>query len=307
MDVLIVFTKYLLLNRIFANPIAYASLAMSKYWTFTNFALNSAEVFRNHSGTIRYLAYGEETCPSTGKPHHQGIIIFHNERNSKKQIGKLFLTETNSAPQHVEIMRASFETNKRYCSKEGQYHEFGDKPQQGMRSDLIMLRDRIMNGANLDDIAIEQPHYFHQYQRTLERLRTIYLRRFSRQWQTEGLWLWGPTGSGKSHQAFQHYRYDRYYSKCVQDEWWDGYDGQEVVIINEFRGQIPFSELLDLLDKYPKTVRQRHREPVPFLAKKIIITSHKHPKEVYLNMGEDIQQLYRRCEIKKVEKNHEVV
>ena len=69
--------------------------------------------------------------------------------------------------------------------------------------------------------------------------------------------------------------------------WWDGYTGQETVIINEFRGGIAYSELLDLLDKYPKTVRRRCREPVPFLAKRVIITSVLQPKEVYCNLAEN--------------------
>lgn len=32
--------------------------------------------------------------------------------------------------------------------------------------------------------------------------------------------------------------------------WWDGYEREEVVVIDEFRGQYPLSDMLQLLDPY---------------------------------------------------------
>jgi hypothetical protein len=41
-----------------------------------------------------------------------------------------------------------------------------------------------------------------------------------------------------------------------------------------------FSELLlDLVDRWPKTVKIRNREPRPFLAKTLLITSSMTPEE----------------------------
>jgi hypothetical protein len=82
--------------------------------------------------------------------------------------------------------------------------------------------------------------------------------------------------------------------------WWDGYTGQETVILNEFRGQMLFSELLDLVDKFPKTVKIRNREPRPFLAKRLLVTSSMKPELVYsgvLEKSDNIDQLFRRFEI----------
>lgn len=78
--------------------------------------------------------------------------------------------------------------------------------------------------------------------------------------------------------------------------------GQETVIINEFRGGILFSELLELVDKWPKQVRRRNREPLPFISKNVIITSALHPKDVYHNISENdsFAQLERRFEIRRL-------
>jgi hypothetical protein len=117
-------------------------------------------------------------------------------------------------------------------------------------------------------------------------------------------WVYGPTGTGKSHYAFSNYSPETHYVYPNDGGWWDGYVGQEVVIINEFRGGIMYSELLDLLDKYPKQVRRRGREPVPFLAKLIIITSSKHPCSCYDGVYQEddsIDQLLRRINLIKMD------
>ena len=56
------------------------------------------------------------------------------------------------------------------------------------------------------------------------------------------------------------------------NDWQDGYTGQETVIINDFRGGIKYAVLLQLIDKWPAFVSRRGREPAPFLAKHVIIT-----------------------------------
>lgn len=96
---------------------------------------------------------------------------------------------------------------------------------------------------------------------------------------TEGFWYYGETGVGKSHRAFAEAGDDVYV--WVDDNgWWDGYTGQEVVIINDFRGGIKYNELLQLIDKWPYSVRRRGRPPMPFTSKKIIITSSMSPDQV---------------------------
>lgn len=87
---------------------------------------------------------------------------------------------------------------------------------------------------------------------------------------------------------------------------WDGYTGQETVIMNEFRGQITFSNLLRLADKWPETVKIKGAPPVPFLAKKIIITSALSPYEIYKNVlqhNDSIEQLERRFKIFQIKEN----
>lgn len=45
-----------------------------------------------------------------------------------------------------------------------------------------------------------------------------------------GTWIWGPTGTGKSHAVFTEF--PEVYLKD-HSKWWDGYNGEEVVFIDD--------------------------------------------------------------------------
>ena len=201
----------------------------------------------------------------------------------------------------MEEIMSDFAHNEAYCSKENRYHHFGTKPQQGKRYDLEMVRDEISSGSKtVEEICVSHPMLYHQYGRTLEKLEEINLRKKFRTWMTTCDWVYGKTGTGKSHYAFENYHPDTHFVYNPQDNgFWNGYSGQETVIINEFRGQIPYGELLDLIDKWPKTVKVKGKSPIPFLAKHIIITTPMKPSEVYSNLSfnDDLSQLLRRINL----------
>jgi hypothetical protein len=269
----------------------------TRLWCFTSFNLDIDYASIIDTSTAEYIAYGVETCPSTGKTHHQGFIYFSGARGSKKQVGKLLLNS------HCDMCRGNLDQNTDYCAKQNDLIEFGVKPKQGFRTDLDAVKELILEQKlSVDEICVENPNLYHQYGRTLNKLEDIALRKRFRNFMTKGIWLYGKTGTGKSHFAYQGFHPDTHYDYPNDGGWWDGYTGQETVIINEFRGNMFFmAELLSLCDKYPKTVRRRGREPVPFLAKSIIITSCSKPEIIYCNQDENdsISQLYRRFDVRK--------
>ena len=271
----------------------------------TNYALNTAEVFKNKKEKIRFIAWGEETCKTTGRLHHQCFLYLWKQSSTGvralNNIGKWFADETHLAA-HVKPMRGSFRDNEAYCSKEGSYHKLGEEPAQGTRGDIIENKEMIMEGkVTPDDICLTDPAHFHFYARTYDRIQAIVLRDKFRTEMTEGVWYWGGTGVGKSHKAFQDYHPSTHYIKDLTTQWWDGYKGQEIVILNEFRGQLKLCTLLELVDKWPCVVSWRNKESVPFLAKKLIVTSSMKPEDVYRNcLSDNIDQLRRRFRIREV-------
>jgi len=264
----------------------------SRGWVVTcnNYTERNIEEFNILALSAQYSICGKEVGEQ-GTPHLQGYLYFKSPRSWK--------SISTSLPRcYVERAKGNPAQNREYCSKSDDFIETGKIPQQGRRVDLEEKCEEVKNGKSVDEIALEDPVAFHQYGRTLERIETIRLRQQWRTEMTKGVWYWGPPGVGKTHHVMADYHPDTHYIKNLNDEWWDGYKGQQVVVLNEFRGQIPFSELLDLVDKWPKTVKQRCREPVPFLAKLVLISCVKHPKDVYVRQeGEPWAQFDRRFEV----------
>jgi len=272
----------------------------SRSFVITNFSLDSEDVFERNKTQIRFLAYSLETCPNTGKQHHQAYVYFHNLKGcgirSIKKIATMF---GNS---HVEVMRGSFQQNEAYCSKEAELVKLGDEPKQGARGDLQETVNMIKNGElDLDKLIETNADMVHMYGRTLQMAETLALRKRFRTEMTTAIWYWGGTGVGKSHKAFRNYSPKTHYIKDLSTHWWDGYKGQEIVILNEYRSDFKFSYLLQLVDKWPMNVPVRNKESVPFLSKKIIFTSSQHPTECYPNIDESrFRQFTRRVDIREV-------
>lgn len=247
--------------------------------------------------TMKYLAYAKEICPTTNKEHWQGFVCWKNAQTLKCTIKKLNILTHGK----VFIIKGTLKQNIDYCSKQGKLISHGSLPNQGERKDLKEITDEILNGnTKVSDIVENEPMLYHQYGRTLEKAEDIF---WSKKWQRdgnfEGIWIHGPAGVGKSHEAFKDYHPDTHYLWTDDNGWWDNYKQQDTVIINDYRGEIPYNKLLKLTDKWPDTVKRRNRQPIPFTSKRIIITSSLPPDKVYKNRDaeDNIEQLHRRFKI----------
>jgi ssDNA-binding Zn-finger/Zn-ribbon topoisomerase 1 len=178
-----------------------------------------------------YLVYGHETCPTTGKAHLQGYIYFKNARSSKS----LYKLVPGWA---VYKCKGTVEENYTYCTKGTDIYEEGTKPathfEKGIRGGAAECErwDNARTAARdgrFDDIDSD---LYIRYQNSFKRLRTedgpqppdLESR------QTYGVWIYGPPRTGKSH--YVRTNYPNCYLKDI-NKWWDGYQGEPVVLIDE--------------------------------------------------------------------------
>jgi len=283
-------------------------MAQQRNWVFTinNYTDQDEKQLKEISNM--YILYAYETCPTTGTPHLQGYLY------SKAKISQKALSKKIPRA-HFEIAKGDLDMNKSYIigpyEKDGKTKPYnpnhviiGIEPSQGQRKDLDKLKEQILNHETTsDDIAVENPILYHQYARTLTKIEDIALRRRFRTEMTTCVWYYGSTGTGKSHTAYLDYHPDTHYNWKDDGGWQDGYCQQETVIINEFRGEIKYKDLLLMVDKYPYEIRRRNREPMPFTSKHIIITSALPPSEIFTNLHakDSLEQLTRRIKIVKLE------
>lgn len=108
----------------------------------------------------------------------------------------------------------------------------------------------------------------------------------------------GETGAGKSRTAAEVASDGTTYYK-PRGEWWDGYQQQNTVIIDDFYGWIKYDEILKICDRYPYQVPIKGGYE-QFTSKRIIITSNEPIENWYKGdwyKEEQLKALKRRIDI----------
>lgn len=256
----------------------------SRAWVFTLNNYNDDHEAQIQNLECKYLVYGHEVAPTTGTPHLQGFVSFHNQKDFNAT-RKLFPEGT-----HIEKKKASDFLASAYCKKDGDYFEKGEIPNQGKRSDLDNVRE-ILKTTNKMRMVVEVAQ---SYQSVKMAEQILKYHETPRTWKPEVFWFYGSTGTGKSKLAYEMLGEDCY--TCLSTgRWFDGYDAHEHVLIDDMRKDfMKFHELLRLLDRYAMRVETKGGTR-QFLARKIIITSCYRPEDMF-STREDIKQLLRRID-----------
>jgi len=254
---------------------------VSKSWTFT---LNDGEPISFDETSMEYLVYQKEQGEETKHEHYQGYVRF---KTNKRLTGVKKIHQTA----HWEIAKGSPEQNKNYCTKDetridGPW-EFGIFPQQGKRNDLTEIIDMVKQKRPREDYAFT-PAYV-KYYRGIEAIRLIATTPYEHN-DVRGEWYYGESGTGKSRKAFEE---NPLAYRKAQNKWFDGYDNQEVIIIDDLDTDALGHYLKIWADRYPCTGETKGGT-IQLVHKKIIITSNFSISELFSNNQKMIDPLLRR-------------
>lgn len=259
-------------------------------FTLNNYTDDEYESLQNLS--CRWIVIGKEISPTTNTPHLQGAVIL------KKQTALSTLKSTPGLVRaHMELMRGSPEDSLVYCSKEDQKPYIrGSMPEPGKRTDIASACDMLKDGKTMKDVAVEMPTVIVKYHKGLIHLRAL-LHEGRREKPTV-FWLSGETGTGKTKCAVElGEHYGSYWISSGNLRWFDGYDGQTVAILDDFRSDsCSFNFLLRLLDRY--LLRVEYKGGFVDWVPKIIIVTAPSTAEYTFNQKpyDDIAQLIRRID-----------
>lgn len=187
---------------------------------------------------------------------------------------------------HWEMARGKPDQNKAYCTKEdtrvrGPW-EVGRAVGMGHRSDLENATRIIQEGGSPKDVADVLPSVIVRYGRGIRELYRLTNDRGDRKFGDEGpeVWIfWGEPGTGKSRRAFE--TWPDAYRKLSADKWWDGYEGQETVIFDDFKGSsMRLHDLQLVLDWYPMRVEVKGGS-VNLSATRYVFTTNTNPYQWY--------------------------
>lgn len=156
---------------------------------------------------------------------------------------------------------------------------------QGDRNDIDDCKLMIDEGKT--DAEIAEAHFgtWCRNFRAFERYRKL-VKSQQRNWITFVTVIWGAPGLGKSRKARHLAGEDAYWLPKPEGNavYWDGYDGQQDVVIDEFYGWIARTQMQRLCDSTPTLVNNKFGS-TPFLAKRLWITSNDPPSQWWKNVG----------------------
>lgn len=195
---------------------------------------------------------------------------------------------------------------------QGFEHGKKDISSPGARTDLVNAAQLVKTGEKtVKELRQENPNLYHVYNRTLIALEADHLEtKFRCGEMTECVWYHGKPGRGKSHAVFVTemesiggYNPEKVYDWNLDEEF-QSYAGEEIIIINEYKGvhQIKYGTWLKMIDKWPYSIKRKNMSPFPLLAKKILVASVFHPTDIEWNLSskDDLDQLLDRITIREV-------
>lgn len=230
-----------------------------------------------------WLRGQQETCPTTGRLHHQIIAGFSKPQrlpSVKAKVGSGHWEPTKS-------LAADDYVWKEATRVPGTQFEIGGKPiRRNSEHDWGKVLE-LAKGGKIEDIPADiQVRYY----RTLLSIRADYERPIEQQKIVNV--FYGATGTGKSRRAWEEAGPNAY-PKDPRSKWWDGYRSEEHIIIDEFRGTIDISHILRWLDRYPCRV-ERKGSSVALRATTYWITSNIAPSQWYPELDLETQNALLR-------------
>lgn len=228
-----------------------------------------------------------------GTPHTHVYLVFEN--------AVMFSTiQKRFYGAHIEPAKGSNQENRDYVRKEGKwadsekretnlpetFEESGELPPEPERQQkyseavLTMLQD----GATNAEIIRELPTAINHLPNIDRAQQTLLEDRFKSQWRTlEVYYIWGKTGVGKTRGVMEKYGYENVYRVTNYVHPFDQYQGQDVILFDEFRSGLPISDMLTYLDGYPVTLPCRYADKVACFTK-VYVVSNLAFEEQYPNV-----------------------
>jgi len=218
----------------------------ARNWAFTDFEiLDYQEVYDKMKDIIRYICWGKEVCPKTQKIHYQGWIQFMNKKTLggvKKILG--------SNKIHLESCRGNEFDNDKYCKKDNDFKTLGKFTCQGYRTDIEEIKRKLDSGKGMYEIANNHFSDFIRYHSGFTKYAGLVAKEKTKKFRkVEVELISGTTGMGKTRKAVE--AGDDYFKiQGDQLQWFDGYNMEKTLIIDEYSNNVRITQLLSLLDGY---------------------------------------------------------
>lgn len=247
---------------------------------------------------LKYVLFGRETCPTSGRPHLQGFICFV-ERMSKKGVLNVFKNIIGRDDGvTVKCCKGNATSNTFYCQKEKNVLiEYGQVPlndaskanetNKRKYSEIIELAEE----KSYKKLKEEYPSEYLRYHRTIMSMKKEY--DITDLQEPCGKIYWGPSGCSKTYTA----RLKKPYTTKIYYEKHRDYNGEEVMLIDELKiEQVRpyYAKLMEWADCYSFDHDVKTLGVIRIRPKEFIVTTNMTPDEILGQVPLIHQEAFKR-------------
>jgi len=247
------------------NTLKPAQDQKNRRWILTLWAKDiSQEQIETALQTYNAYAGQLEQCPTTGKLHYH-VLVEHANAIRFSTLAKKFpgghyeiARGTDAALAYVTKTETAYPAENPARFRKGKF-TFEQKTAAERSRKFADLYAAVKAGNNVDTLVLQYPEAAWH----VNKLRTIEQAVLTDKWakttrEVTVTYIHGVTGSGKTHSVYAKHGFADTYIVDDYKHPFDNYNGQPVVVFDEFHSDIEFGYLLKLLDKWPVTLNARY-------------------------------------------------
>ncbi|MCL2850873.1 MAG: RNA helicase domain-containing protein [Firmicutes bacterium] len=250
---------------------------------------------------VKYFCFKREKGEETRLIHFQFFIVLHNRKNwntVKHQIlppNCWCVQSKGNATQNRNYIL------KRSTSIEGhKFFEGGDLTEERTRTDLINIMALAKSGMRLAQIRELYPTQAFMHKKKIVELINEYQdEKFGDVFRKMKVcYIYGKTGVHKTRNITQKYGYRNVFRVTEYDQRaFDNYEGQDIIMLEEFRNGFKISQILNYLDGHPLRLPCRYEDKTACYTKVFITTNipiHRQYPNIQVEEPETYNAFLRR-------------